>query len=69
MSDSLTIIVSEETGKVSLASKGEIFHDIDENYMRRQLEHVQNRHREANRFELIKRRLKNGKKNSKNLHE
>ena len=69
VSDSLTIIVSEETGKVSLASKGEIFHDIDENYMRRQLEHVQNRHREANRFELIKRRLKNGKKNSKNLHE
>ena len=69
VSDSLTIIVSEETGKVSLASKGEIFHDIDENYMRRQLEHVQNRHREANRFELIKRRVKNGKKNSKNLHE
>ena len=69
VSDSLTIIVSEETGKVSLASKGEIFHDIDENYMRRQLEHVQNRHREATRFELIKRRLKNGKKNSKNLHE
>lgn len=37
VSDSLTIIVSEETGAVSTAYKGQIEHDIDANHLRTQL--------------------------------
>lgn len=68
-SDSLTIIVSEETGKVSIALHGEIMHDVDADYLRKQLCYVQNRHREATRLDIIRRRLRNGKRNSKDLHE
>ena len=69
VSDSLTIVVSEETGAVSTAYKGHIEHDIDSKYMKEQLKQLQNRHREATRFELIKRRFKNGKQDSKDLHK
>ena len=68
-SDSLTIVVSEETGAVSTAYKGHIEHDIDSKYLKEQLKQLQNRHREATRFELIKRRFKNGKQDSKDLHK
>ena len=37
VSDSLTIIVSEETGSVSTAYKGQIEHDIDADHLRTQL--------------------------------
>ena len=69
VSDSLTIIVSEETGAVSTAYKGQIEHDIDAEHLRTQLKLLQNRHREPGKFELIKRRFKNGKEASKNLHK
>ena len=69
VSDSLTIIVSEETGSVSTAYKGQIEHDIDADHLRTQLKLLQNRHRESGKFELIKRRFKNGKEASKNLHK
>ena len=69
VSDSLTIIVSEETGSVSTAYKGQIEHDIDADHLRTQLKLLQNRHREPGKFELIKRRFKNGKEASKNLHK
>lgn len=65
VSDSLTIIVSEETGSVSTAYKGQIEHDIDADHLRTQLKLLQNRHREPGKFELIKRRFKNGKEASK----
>lgn len=66
VSDSLTIVVSEETGKVSVAMRGQIYHDVDAEFLRDKLCYLQNRNREATRLELLKRRLKNGKKNSKN---
>ena len=69
VSDSLTIVVSEETGAVSTAYKGHIEYDIDSKYLKEQLKQLQNRHREATRFELIKRRFKNGKQDSKDLHK
>lgn len=69
VSDSLTIIVSEETGAVSTAIKGQISHDIDADYLREQLKLLQNRNREITKFEMIKRRFKNGKKASEDLHE
>jgi diadenylate cyclase len=69
VSDSLTIVVSEETGKVSFAMRGQIYHDVDAEHLRDKLEYLQNRNHEATRLELLKRRFKNGKKNSKNLDE
>ena len=69
VSDSLTIVVSEEPGAVSTAYKGHIEYDIDSKYLKEQLKQLQNRHREATRFELIKRRFKNGKQDSKDLHK
>ena len=61
VSDSLTIIVSEETGSVSTAYKGQIEHDIDADHLRTQLKLLQNRHREPGKFEL-KGGLRMGKK-------
>ncbi len=67
VSDSVTIVVSEETRKTSMAMKGRIYHDVDVEFMRKQLKYLQNRNHEATGLELLKRRLKNGKKNSEGL--
>lgn len=68
VSDSLTIVVSEETGKVSMAMRGQIYHNVDAEFLRNKLKYVQNRTHEATRLEQLRRRLKNGKENSKNLN-
>lgn len=41
--DSLTIIVSEETGRISLAYEGELMRNVDQDNLRRMLEVVQNK--------------------------
>lgn len=64
VSDSLTIIVSEETGNVSTAIRGTIFQDIDADTLRNQLKQLQKRKKELTRIEIIKRRFRNGKENS-----
>lgn len=61
VSDSLTMIVSEETGKVSVAMHGKIYHDVDADFLREKLRYVQHRNLESTRLELLKRRLKHGK--------
>lgn len=61
VSDSLTIVVSEETGKVSIASKGQIYHGIDTDFLREKLQYLQNRNHEVTKLELLKRRFRNGK--------
>lgn len=61
VSDSLTIVVSEETGKVSIASKGQIYHGIDADFLREKLQYLQNRNHEVTKLELLKRRFRNGK--------
>lgn len=61
VSDSLTIVVSEETGKVSIASKGQIYHGIDADFLREKLQYMQNRNHEVTKLELLKRRFRNGK--------
>ncbi len=67
VSDSLTIVVSEETGGVSIAMRGKIYRDVDADFLREKLQYVQNRTHEVTRLELLKRRFLNAKKNSKNL--
>ena len=57
------------TGKVSLALRGQIYHDIGTDFMREKLEYLQNRNHEMTKLELLKRRFQNGKKNSKNSDE
>lgn len=69
VTDSLTIVVSEETGKISLAMKGRIYHDVDADFMREKLRYLQHRNHRETRWERFKRRFKNGKKDSKDLSE
>ena len=61
VSDSLTIVVSEETRKVSIALRGQIYHGVDADFLREKLRYLQNHNREVTGLELIRRRLKNGK--------
>ena len=61
VSDSLTIVVSEETGKVSIALRGQIYHGVGADFLREKLRYLQNHNREVTGLELIRRRLKNGK--------
>ena len=61
VSDSLTIVVSEETGKVSVAIRGQIYHGVDADFLREKLRYLQNHSREVTGLDLIRRRFKNGK--------
>lgn len=62
VSDSMTIIVSEETGKVSLAIAGELTRNVDSDYLRSQLFNLQNKSTEGGRFRRVKGRGKDEKK-------
>ena len=63
VSDSLTIVVSEETGRVSVAYRGEIFRNLDADALREKLQQLQNLNVETpiKGIELLKRRFKNEK--------
>ena len=61
VSDSLTIIVSEETGNVSIALRGQIYRNVDADFLKEKLQYMQNRNHEVTRMELLKRRFKNEK--------
>ena len=43
--DSLTIIVSEETGKISVAYEGELERAVDSDRLRERLRFIQNKHK------------------------
>lgn len=60
--DSLTIAVSEETGRVSIAMGGELYRNVDAEFLKNKLAFVQKREQEPTKIELLKRRLKNGRK-------
>ena len=59
----MTIIVSEETGRVSVAYRGEIFRNLDADGLRAKLQQMQklNVEKPAKGIEVLKRRLKNEK--------
>lgn len=58
VTDSMTIIVSEETGKVSVAVGGELIHDIDADSLRNKLEYLRRRTINVKSFKIWRGRLK-----------
>ncbi|MCR5421417.1 MAG: diadenylate cyclase CdaA [Lachnospiraceae bacterium] len=63
--DSLTIIVSEETGRVSVAQNGELSRNIDESFLRSKLEILQSKTLEEKKFIFRKGGSRNEKKTDK----
>lgn len=59
ITDSLTIIVSEETGKVSIAKGGKLIRNIDGDYLRTKLADAQGKTNEARKLRLWRGRTKN----------
>ncbi len=62
VSDSLTIVVSEETGKVSLAVEGRLYRNIDEDFLKEKLLNTRGQDMEQGKFVDWKRRLQSVKK-------
>lgn len=62
VSDSLTIVVSEETGRVSIALGGELYRNVDAEFLKNKLAYLQHREQQVSKIESLKRRLKNVKK-------
>lgn len=58
VSDSLTIIVSEETGKISVAIGGELFRSLDSDSLRNKLIYVQKKSIDVKSYKLWKGRMK-----------
>ena len=58
VTDSMTIIVSEETGRVSVAVGGELIHDIDADSLRHKLEYLRRRTIDVKSFKIWRGRLK-----------
>ena len=56
--DSMTIIVSEETGKVSVAFGGELIHDIDADSLKNKLEYIRRKNIDVKSFRIWRGRLK-----------
>ena len=62
VSDSITIVVSEETGVISIARDGKLIRYIDSKALRDLLESIFVTEREGNTFTLFKRRAKDERK-------
>lgn len=69
VSDSLTIVVSEETGNISVATGGKIARKLDQEQLRGYLRVLQKIESEGKRKGILKRRLKNGKQDNQVDHE
>ncbi len=59
VTDSLTIIVSEETGKVSIAKGGKLIRNVDGDYLRAKLADIQHKSAEPKKLKLWRGRIKN----------
>ena len=58
VTDSMTIIVSEETGRVSVAVGGELIHDIDADSLKNKLEYLRRRTIDVKSLKIWRGRLK-----------
>lgn len=63
VTDALVVVVSEETGSVSVAIGGKIFRNLDAENLKRKLGFIQNRSIDTDRFRLWRRRQKNVQEN------
>lgn len=64
VSDALTIVVSEETGNVSIAIGGELYRNVDAEYLRGKLNFIRKGSMDVARFRIWKRRMKNVQENN-----
>lgn len=64
VTDSLTIVVSEETGSVSVAMEGDIKRNLNQDDLRAQLVAAQDKAQDNGRFRLWKGRVKKHEKNA-----
>lgn len=64
LTDSLTIVVSEETGRVSAAVDGKLMRNLKEEELGEQLVSAQNKTQDTGRFKLWKGRVKKREKNA-----
>lgn len=62
MTDSFTIIVSEETGRVSVANLGKLYVNLEPDKLKEMLSEAQDKVNEEKKFKLWKGRLKNHEK-------
>ena len=69
VSDSLTIVVSEETGQVSIAMGGELYRNVDAEFLKNKLSFIQHREKKVSKIELWRRRLKDVKESGKKTNE
>ena len=67
--DALTIVVSEETGNVSIAIGGELYRNVDAEYLKGKLNFIRKGAMDVARFKLWKRRMKNVQENDKTSGE
>ena len=56
--DALTIVVSEETGNVSIAIGGELYRNVDAEYLRGKLNFIRKGSMDVSRFRIWKRRMR-----------
>ena len=61
--DALTIVVSEETGNVSIAIGGELYRNVDAEYLKGKLNFIRKGAMDVARFRIWKRRMKHVPKN------
>lgn len=63
VSDSLTIVVSEETGRISVAKEGRIYRNLSADQLREHLQMAQNKKlgNAVGTLQRLKRRIRNGK--------
>ncbi len=65
VSDSMTIIVSEETGAVSIAENGILHHNVSQEFLREQLKRISgDLNNEDSRFRLFRKGTENAEKGS-----
>ena len=69
VSDSLTIVVSEETGKAAIAMGGELYRNVDAEVLKNKLSFIQHREKKVSKIELWRRRLKDVKESGKKTNE
>ena len=69
VSDSLTIVVSEETGQVSIALDGELYRNVDAEFLKNKLAYIQKREQDTSKVKSWRRRLKDVTKIRKESNE